>query len=240
MKLPAYRLPQAYHETVQQNLQDMLAAGFIEPSKSEWASPIVLVKKKDGSLRLCVDYRRLNARTTVDAYPMPRIDDLLDRLGQARFLTTLDLARGYWQVPMADEDRSKTAFTTHMGLFQFRVMPFGLSGAPATFQRMMDSLVCGLESFAAAYLDDLVIHSQSWVDHLQHIRHVLQRLREAGLTAKPAKCQFGMNRCVYLGHRVGGGLVQPEVGKLQAVQSFPVPTTKRQVRAFLGLVGYYR
>ena len=173
MKLPAYRLPQAYCDTVQQNLQEMLATGFIEPSKSEWASPIVLVKKKDGSLRLCVDYRRLNARTTVDAYPMPRIDDLLDRLGQARFLTMLDLAWGYWQVPMAGEDQSKTAFTTHMDLFQFRVMPLGLSGAPATFQRMMDSLVCGLEPFAAVYLNDLVIRSQSWMDHLQHIRYVL-------------------------------------------------------------------
>ena len=158
IRLPPYRIPHAYKESVQKELHEMLDDGIIERSKSEWAAPIVLVKKKGGSLRLCVDYRRMNALTQIDAYPMPRIDDLIDRLGNGKYITTLDLTRGYWQVPVAEEDQSKIAFATPFGLFQFRAMPFGLCGAPATFQRMMDHLLEGLEGFAAAYLDDLVIH----------------------------------------------------------------------------------
>ena len=129
----AEELPHAYRE-----LGEMRAQGVIEPTSSDWAAPIVVVRKKDGSIRLCVDYRRLNAVSIVDAYPMPRIEDLIDYIGQAKFISTLDLTKGYWQVPVVEEDRGKTAFTTPFGLFQFRRMPFGLQGAPATFQRMMD------------------------------------------------------------------------------------------------------
>ena len=240
IKLPPYRIPHAYRETVQKEVHEMLNDGIIERSKSEWAAPIVLIKKKDGSLRLCVDYRRMNAVTQTDAYPMPRIDDLIDRLGKGKYITTLDLTRGYWQVPVAEEDQHKTAFATPFGLYQFRVMPFGLCGAPATFQRMMDHMLEGLEDFTAAYLDDLVIYSETWEDHLRHVRSVLRTLKEAGLTAKPQKCQFAMSRCTYLGHTVGGGKVSPEMDKLQAVQDFPIPTTKKEVRSFLGLTGYYR
>ena len=240
VKLPPYRLPHAYQEQVRQELDEMLATGLIEKSNSGWASPIVLVKKKDGSLRMCVDYRRLNSVSQMDAYPMPRINDLIDGLGQAKFINTLDLTKGYWQMPVAEEDRHKTAFVTPKGLFQFRVMPFGLSGAPASFQRMIDRLIDGLQDFAAAYLDDLVVFSSTWEDHMQQLREVLQRLRKAGLTAKPSKCQFGMQTCTYLGHIVGNGVVQPEVTKLAAVENFAVPESKKQVRAFLGLTGYYR
>ena len=218
----------------------MLDAGIIEPSSSEWASPIVLVNKKDGTLRLCIDYRRLNAESQMDAYPMPRIDDLIDRLGKAKFITTLDLMRGYWQVPMASTSRHLTAFTTPFGLFQFKVMPFGLQGAPATFQRLMDRVLKGLESYAVAYIDDREIHSRTWGEHLAQVRSVVQRLREAGLTAKPSKCQFGKAQCVYLGHIVGNGMVQPERSKLQGVEAFSTPKTKKEVRCFLGLTGYYR
>ena len=123
---------------------------------------------------------------------MPRTDELLDRLGKAKYITTLDLARGYWQVPMSEKDKAKTAFTTPRGLFQFQVMPFGLSGAPSTFQRMMDTLIRGLESFTAVYLDDIIIFSETWKEHIQHIRAILTRLWESNLTAKPKKCQFGM------------------------------------------------
>ena len=133
-----YRLPHAYREDVKKDLEEMEKDGIIEPSASEWTSPIVLVPKKDGSLRMCVDYRRLNGVSEVDAYHMPRIDDLIDRLGTAKFMTTLDLTRGYWQVPVAEDSRQHTTFTTPFGLYQFTVMPFGLQGAPATFQRMMD------------------------------------------------------------------------------------------------------
>ncbi|KAL5489194.1 hypothetical protein EMCRGX_G018260 [Ephydatia muelleri] len=157
VRLPPYRIPHAYREKVEMEIQEMLEGGIITPSNSEWSSPVVLVKKKVGSLRLCVDYRRLNSVSESDAYPMPRIDDLIDRLGEARFISTLDLTRGYWQVTVAEEARHKTAFATPFGLYEFTVMPFGLQGAPATFQRLMDRIVKGCESFAAAYLDDLII-----------------------------------------------------------------------------------
>ena len=225
---------------VLRELQETEQYGIIEPSTSEWSSPIVLVKKKDGTMRMCIDYRRLNAVTQVEAYPMPRIDDIIDRLGKARYITTLDLTKGYWQMPVAVRDRPKTAFVTPRGLFQFRVMPFGLNGAPASFQRLTDSLVKGCEDFAAAYLDDLVIFSSSWRGHVEHLRTILRRIKDANLTVKLAKCQFGMKQCVYLGHVVGNGTVRPEMSKMQAVESFPRPETKREVRGFLGLTGYYR
>ena len=152
----------------------------------------------------------------------------------------LDLSRGYWQVPMSAQSRAKTAFVTSYGLFEFNVMPFGLQGAPSTFQRMMDQLLRGLEDCAAAYLDDLLIHNATWPEHLASLRKVLERLRTAGLTAKPSKCHFAMKECTYLGHIVGNGQVRPEIGKLTAVEDFPVPKTKKEVRTFLGLTGYYR
>ena len=232
MRLPAYRIPHAYRETVRQEIEEMLEEGIIEHSNSEWSSPIVLVGKKDGSLRLCADYRRLNS--------LSEADEMLDQLGTARFISTLDLTRGYWQVPVAKEARHKTAFVTPFGLYHFNVMPFGLQGAPATFQRLMDGVIRGLEGRCAAYLDDLIIFSHSWAEHLVHIREVLSRLQGAGLTAKPSKCHFGMLECTYLGHVVGKGVVQPEPSKIQAVINFPIPSTKTQVRGFLGLTGYYR
>ena len=210
-----YCLPHAYQEQVHQELQEMLDTGIIEKSTSEWGSPIVLVKKKDGTLQMCVNYHRLNAVSHMDAYPMTRIDDLIDKLGPAKFISTIDLTKGYWQVPVAAEDRHKTAFTTPMGLFQFRVMPFGLSEAPASFQRMADQLVDGIQDYAAAYLDDLVVFSSTWEDHLKQLQEILSRLRQAGLTAKLSKCQFGMRTCTYLGHVVGNGLIKPEVSKIQ-------------------------
>ena len=240
VRLPPYRLPQAYRDEVHQELQEMQEEGIIEPSSSEWAAPIVLVKKKDGNLRLCVDYRRLNSVSLTDAYPMPRIDDLVDQLGKASFISTLDLTHGYWQVPVAERDRHKTAFITPFGLFQFKQMPFGLQGAPATFQQIMDRLVQGQHEYLSAYLDDLVVFSNTWEEHLQHLRTVLQRLQEAGLTARLKKCQFAMKTCTYLGHVVGNGVIRPSLDKIAAVQSFAIPKTKTDVRAFLGLTGYYR
>ena len=191
----------------------------------------MLVPKKDGSLRLCIDYRRLNKVTTQDPYPMPRIDDLLDGLGSAHFISTLDLSKGYWQVPVAADSRQKTAFVTPLGKYQFKVMPFGLVGAPAVFQRMMNTLLADIISYAGAYIDDLVIFSTSWDDHLNHLRTVFQKLRAAKLTAKPQKCQFGMFQCSYLGHLVGQGRVKPEDAKISAIRSFLQPQTKKDVRS---------
>ena len=223
IRQPPYRLAQAYRDRVKQELEEMQEAGIIEPSNSDWAFPIVLVGKKDGGVRLCVDYRKLNAVSKADAYPMPRVDELIDSLGPAKYITTLDLTRGYWQVPVHTESQQKTAFTTPFGLFQFKVMPFGLQGAPATFQRLMDRVLRGLDDFAAAYIDDVVIRSLSWEQHLGHIQQVLERLRKANLTAKPKKCQFGMTECVYLGHLVGNGKVQPESSKIEAIRTFKTP-----------------
>ena len=163
-----------------------------------------------------MDYRRLNAVTHMDAYPMPRMEEILDQVGQAKYITTLDLAKGYWQVPVAEADKHKTAFITPRGLYQFKMMPFGLCGAPATFQRMMDQVIRGLHKFANAYLDDLIIFSASWEEHKTHLRAVLRRLQELGLSTKPSKCQFTMTECTYLGHVVGNGVVKPK--KISSLQ----------------------
>ena len=240
IRLPPYRLPHAFHEPVKRELEEMQDHGIIEPAASDWAAPIVLMKKKDGTIRLCIDYRQLNAVSRVDAYPMPRIDDIIDQLGQDQYISTLDLTKGYWQVPVAERDRPKTAFVTPFGLYQFRRMPFGLQGAPATFQRTMDTMLNGLRGFAAAYLDDLVVFSNTWQEHLRHLEAVLGRLRAAGLSAKPKKCQFGMTECSYLGHVEGGGKVQVETSKVEAIEKMQPPKTKKEVRMFLGLTGYYR
>ena len=160
---------------------------MIEPSYSEWCSPVVLVPKPDKSPRFCNDFRGLNAISQFDAYPMPRVDELMESLGESRFITTLDLTKGYWQVPLSKQSKEKTAFATPDGLFQYKMLPFGLHGAPATFQRLMDRVLRPHHKYAAAYLDDIVIHSKEWDTHLQQIRAVLGALREAGLTANPKK-----------------------------------------------------
>ena len=201
-------------------MKEMEEAGVIEPSSSEWASPIVLVGKKDGSMWLCIDFCCLIEVIYMDAYPMPHMDDLIDELGTAWYITTLDLCRGYWQVPVSEESRPFTAFVTPFGLFEFLVMPFGLSGPPANCQRLMDRVICGLDGFYSAYLDDVVIYSATWEEHLTHVYTVLDQLRQAALTAKHRKCQFGMAECAYLGHVVGGGEVKPYTSKVEAVASF--------------------
>ena len=240
VRLPPYRLPHSFRDSVQKEVKDMLAQGIIEPSTSEWASPIVPIKKEDGTLRICVDYRRLNSVSKMDAYPMPRVDEIIDRVGSAKYITTLDLTKGYWQVPVRESDREKTAFTTPSGLFQFTRMPFGLQGAPATFQRLVDKLLGGMTQFSSAYIDDIIVYSEIWSEHIVQLRKVLLCLRKAGLTAKTKKCKFGMAECVYLGHIIGGGKVKPEQSKTEAVEKFTVPKTKKDVRSFLGLTGYYR
>ena len=235
-----YRIPQAYLEKVMTELEEMERDGIIEKSSSEWASPLVIVKKQDGGLRICVDYRQLNQVTKFDAYPMPRIEELLDKVGNAEFITTLDLAKGYWQVPMHEEDKEKTAFTSPRGLYQFTTMPFGLSGAPATFQRMMDNILRGTESYAGVYLDDIVIHSSNWRDHMDHLTEILGRLESSGLTIKLKKCIFGASDCTYLGYQIGRGGVKPEQRKIEAILEMSRPQTKKEVRTFLGITGYYR
>ncbi|CAM5144052.1 unnamed protein product [Eretmochelys imbricata] len=197
------------------------------------ASSVVLVPKKDGSIRFCVDYRNLSAITVSDAYPMPRPDELLDKLGGARYLTTMDLTKGNWQVPLDADARLKSAFINPLGLYEFLTLPFGLKGVPAT-------LLKGMESFAVAYIDDICVFSQTWEDHVSQVRQVLDRLQEAGLTIKAEKCKVGMAEVSYLGHRVGSGHLKPEPAKVEVIRDWPAPHTKKQVQAFIGLAGYYR
>ena len=200
---------------------------------------LVLVNKKDATMRLCADYRRVNAASAAQAYPLPCTDDIIDQIGRAHYLTTIDLTKGYRQVPVASEDCHKTAFCTPFGLFEFKVMPFGLQGAPGTFQRLMEGLIRGLSSFASAYLDDLIICSSTWEDHMRHLRIILQKLCNAGLTIKVRKCYFGMATCTYLGHVVGEGSLRPEHAKVEVIRCMPILQTKTQLRAFLGLTGYH-
>ena len=234
-----YRLAQAHHDTVKEAIEEMLDTGVIRPSCSPWASPVVLVPKKDGSTRFCVDYRALNQVSVFDAYPMPRIDDILGTVGAACFISTLDLSRGYCQIPLSKASCDKTAFTMPFGLFEFVTMPFGLHGAPATFQRCMDSILGGLPG-VLAYLDDIVVFSTSWEDHLAHLAQVLARLRDAGLTVKPKKCCLAMVQTTFLGHLIGEGQVRPDPAKIEVVASWPEPKCKKQVHSFLGPAGYYR
>ena len=222
-------------------LKEMLEKDVIQPSSSPWASPIVLVSKKDGSTRFCVDYRKLNSLTRKDAYPLPRVDDTLDTLAGAKWFTTLDLISGYWQVEMSCKDREKTAFCTPEGLFEFKVMPFGLCNAPATFQRLMDMILAGLQwSNCLVYLDDVIIVGKTFEDHLCNLRDVLERLRSAGLTLQPAKCAFCRKEVHFLGHIVSERGVATGPAKTEKVVKWPEPVSLREIQQFLGLTNYYR
>ncbi|CAM5121476.1 unnamed protein product [Natator depressus] len=201
----------------------MLQMGVIRPSRSAWASPVILVPKPDGEIRFCVDYHKLNAVTCPDNYPMPRTDELLEKLGWAQFISTLDLTKGYWQVPLDESARGRSTFTTRVGLYEFNVLPFGLRNAPATFQRLVDGLLAGLGEYAVAYLDDVAIFLDSWAEHLKHLQKVFERIREAELTVKAKKCQIGLNKVTYLGHHVGQGTMNPLQAKVDAIQKWPVP-----------------
>ncbi|XP_031668019.1 uncharacterized protein LOC116359314 [Oncorhynchus kisutch] len=235
-----YRVPERLVVALKEEVHTMIEMDVVEPSSSEWSSPIVIVPKKDGSLRVCMDFRKVNAISQFDAYPMPRIDDLLERIGRAHYITTLDLCKGYWQVPLDEQSKAYTAFRTPMGLFQFKVMPFGLHGAPATFQRLMDKVLQDCDDYCAAYLDDVVIYSHSWEEHIQHLSSVLGKIHEAGLTLNLLKCEWAKQETKYLGYQLGKGEVRPQVEKVESIRNSPQPRTKTQVKSFLGLAGWYR
>ena len=235
------RVPHALRPLVEEQIDRMIESGIVRPSNSSWASPIVLVRKKDGTYRFCVDYRSVNAVAVKDSFPLPRIDETFDALSGARYYSMLDLASGYWQVLMRKDAVAKSAFVTERGLFEFTVMPFGLTNAPATFQRLMERVLRRLTwEHCLVYLDDILIFSKSFEEHVTGLTKVLQKLREAGLKAKPAKCQFGRRSVNYLGHVVSADGLAPEDEKIRAVTAFPVPKSVEQVRSFVGLAGYYR
>ncbi|CAM4822352.1 unnamed protein product [Rotaria magnacalcarata] len=215
--------------------------GIISPSTSPWVSPVILAPKKDGTLRFCVDYRKLNSVTIRDAYPIPRIDDTLDSLQEAKFVSTLNLRSGYWQVEMDKNSREKTAFVTHKGLFEFNVMPFGLTNAPATFQRLMDIVLAGLKwQCCLVYIDDVVIFSPTFEQHIIDLGKVFQALQSTNLTLKASKCQFCRREMRYLGHIITQDGIKPDPDLIKSVTNFPQPKKIKDVQSFLGLTGYYR
>ena len=240
IRMSPYRVNPQKADCIKKELQLMLEMGVIEESNSPFASPVVLVPKVDGSIRFCSDFRIINSVTIPDSFPMARIDELIDKVGHAKFMTKLDLSRGYWQIPMDPDSIPMTAFVTPHGLFQWKVMPFGLRNAPATFERLVRRILSGCESYTGSYLDDIIIFSSSWSEHLWHIQQVLNRIRSAGLTVKKSKCVFANAEVEFLGHKVGLGKVEPRYKTVQALIEFPRPSDVKQVRSFLGLAGYYR
>ena len=237
---PARRIPFALRDKVEQLVGNMLNQGVV-PSKSPWASPVVLVAKRDGTVRFCVDYHCLNAATKMDVYPLPRVDDQLDLLSCSRYFMTLDLATGYWQVSMAPESLEKTAFITHSGLYEFMVMPFGLCNAPATFQRLMETVLAGLpRTSCMVYIDDILVVGETFEDHLFNLRKVFDCLREAGLRLKPTKCHLAKPQVEYLGYIVSAQGIAADPKKVEVIKSFPVPANLKNLRLFLGLASYYR
>ena len=226
---------------IRKEIEQLLKMKKIRKSRSPWASPVTLAKKKSENYRFCIDYRKLNSVTKSDAYPLPRIDELLEKYRTARWFTSLDLAAGYHQVEMMEEDKEKTAFICSQGLFEYNVMPFGLKNAPGTFQRLMDEILKEyIGEFVIVYLDDIMIYSKNFEEHMRHIDKVLDKLKENNMIVKLKKCQFGKRNIEFLGHIVGRDGLKPDEKKIEKIKQIKVPETVTQVRSFLGLCSYYR
>lgn len=235
-----YRLSLSEQEEVRKIIEDLLANDIITESTSDYSSPILLVKKKNGELRMCIDYRKLNSLTVKDNHPLPRIDDQIDRLRGGVYFTSLDLKSGYYQVEVEESSRKYTAFVTSFGEYEYKKMPFGLTNAPRTFQRLMNRVLKPVSDLAAVYLDDILLHSKTEEEALEALEKVLVLLRQEGLTLNLQKCAFLMTKVTFLGFEVEAGLVRPGDHKIKAVTDFPVPQSIHNVRQFVGLTSYFR
>ncbi|KAL0378461.1 UNVERIFIED_CONTAM: Transposon Ty3-G Gag-Pol polyprotein [Sesamum radiatum] len=240
ISIAPYRMAPVELQELKKQIEELLEKGFIRPSTSPWEHQC-FCEKKDGSMRLCIDYRQLNRVTVKNKYPLPRIDDLLDQLKGATTFSKIDLRSGYWQLRIAEKDIPKTAFRTRYGHYEFLVMPFGLTNAPAAFMALMNRTFHKyLDQFVIVFIDDILVYSRSMEEHEQHLRIVLQILKEKELYAKLSKCEFWINQVVFLGHVISGDGVMPDPAKVKAIMEWRVPKNATEVRSFLGLAGYYR
>ncbi|GFV54387.1 retrovirus-related Pol polyprotein from transposon 17.6 [Trichonephila clavipes] len=239
IKPHCYSVPMAYRREVERQVQDLLDLNLIEPSEAEIAHPIVCVAKKDSSIRMYVDFRALNAVTKVPVFPMKDMQELIFIARSAHWLTSIDLLKGHWQIKMDEESKPLTAFTTHNAVYQWKTMPFGLAGASGTFQREMNRILKSHSEYAQAYMDDVVIFSKTFEEHLVHLELVLTELEKLGFSVRLDKCSFAAKRIKYLGHTIGGGKHGPDEDKILAVKRLIRPTTKKEVRSVLGLMGFY-
>ena len=235
-----YSTPVALRKSVDTEIDWLISKGYIRPSSSPWASPMVMVRKADGTARLCVDFRKINGLTRQIPFYMPRVEEVIEGVGQARFISKLDLSKGYYQVQLTPAAIAKTAFTSHRGTYEFTRMPFGVKNAPACFQELMQWVLAEHRAFSTAYMDDVVVFSRTWEDHLKHVDEVLQALGRAGLTANPKKCSWGGRAVEFLGHWIGGGTMAVPTHRCEAMTKYQRPTTKKGLRAFIGSIGYYR
>ena len=237
-----HRIPPNLFDEVRKHLKEMIEVGAIQKSSSPWASAVILVRKKDGSLRFCIDLHKLNVFTIKDAYSLPLIDETLDCLGGATIFTSLDLKSGYWQVEMEEESKPLTAFTVGpLGFYECECMPFNLTNAPATFQHLMESCLGELHlSWCIIYLDDIIVFSDNPKEHLRQLRSVFTKLDKAGLKLKPNKCEFFKTKITYLGHIVSSKGIEMDPRKVKAVKNWTVPRTVTDIRSFLGFTNHYR
>ena len=234
-----YPVPYSIRESLRRDIADMIKMGVIRGSSSPYASHVVVVKKKDNTNRVCVDYRKLNKLTVFDPEPMPTAEHLFQKLSGDKFYSKFDLSKGYWQITIPEEDVQKTAFVTPDGSYEFLKMPFGMINSAATLKRAMKKLLKDLAN-VDFYWDDILFHTRTWEEHIRALRELFSRLVQAGFTIRPTKCLFGVNSVDFLGHRLEQGMIGLHQDNVEKIKDAPRPSTKKQVRSFLGLAGYYR
>ena len=239
IKQHPYRVSPGKREVIRKEINYMLKNGIIEPSHSAWSSPVLVVPKPDGSFRFCTDYRKLNAVTKTDSYPIPRLDDCIDKIGKAKYITKFDLLKGYWQVPLTTRAKEISAFVTPDGLYQYTVMPFGMKNSAATFQRLINQITDNIE-ICDGYIDDIDIYSNTWSEHISQIRMLFNKLTVAKLVINLVKSEFCKVYVQYLGHLVGHGHISPVTSKVEAIIEFPRPSCKKELMRFLGMASFYR